>query len=450
MLYMMEVFMIGSIILLAVLILLNAVFASAEIAVISMNEAKLKKLTEEGNKKAVKLSRLTQQPARFLATIQVAITLAGFLSSAFAADYFAEPLVKALTDAGVPVPVNVLNSLSVVVITVILSYFSLIFGELVPKRIAMKKTEALALSLSGLLYTVSRLFAPLVSLLTVSTNGVLRLLGIDPEEADEQVTEEEIRMMLSEGSEQGNIDQADSEMIQNIFDFDDISAEQVCTHRIDVLSLNMEDSMKEWEKTIFESRHTYYPVYKENTDNIIGILDTKDYFRTSDRTRENVLKTSLDEPWFVPENIKANVLFQNMKTTRKYFAVLIDEYGGMSGIITLHDLIETLVGDLYDLEDAVPGPEIQKTGENTFKILGSADLDDVAEILDIALPTDTFDTFSGYVCDLIGRVPADGESFVCDTDYLKIQVHTVINHRVGETTVIRKENILSESEEETS
>ena len=139
-----------------------------------------------------------------------------------------------------------------------------------------------------------------------------------------------------------------------------------------------------------------------------------------------------------------------MKTTRKYFAVLIDEYGGMSGIITLHDLIETLVGDLYDLEDAVPGPEIQKTEENTFKILGSADLDDVAEMLDIALPTDTFDTFSGYVCDLIGRVPADGESFVCDTDYLKIQVHTVINHRVGETTVIRKENILSESEEETS
>ncbi|HJC50903.1 MAG TPA: hemolysin family protein [Candidatus Anaerostipes avistercoris] len=442
--------MIGSILLLAILILLNAVFASAEIAVISMNEAKLKKLTEEGNKKAIKLSRLTEQPARFLATIQVAITLAGFLSSAFAADYFAEPLVKALTDAGVPIPINVLNTLSVVLITVILSYFSLIFGELVPKRIAMKKTESLALALSGLLYTVSRLFSPLVGLLTVSTNGVLRLMGIDPEEADEQVTEEEIRMMLSEGSEQGNIDQTDSEMIQNIFDFDDICAEQVCTHRIDVTSLNIDDSMKEWEKTIFESRHTYYPVYKENTDNIVGILDTKDYFRTNSRTRENVLKTSLDEPWFVPENIKANVLFQNMKATRKYFAVLIDEYGGMSGIITLHDLIETLVGDLYDLEDNIEGPEIQKTGEDTWKILGSAPLDDVAEALEIDLPANTFDTFSGYLCDQIGRVPANDESFVCETDTLKIQVHTVVNHRIGETTVTKKDSLLSNKDSKES
>ena len=433
--------MIGSIFLLVILILLNAVFASAEIAVLSMNEAKLKLLTEQGNKKAIKLTKLTRQPARFLATIQVAITLAGFLSSAFAADYFAEPLVSMLLQAGIPVPVKVLNSLSVIVITILLSYFSLVFGELVPKRIAMKKAESLALSLAGILYTVSRVAAPLVSLLTVSTNGVLKLLGINPEATEEQVTEEEIRMMLSEGSQQGTIAKDETEIIQNVFDFDDTSAEQICTHRIDVLSLNYEDSLNTWEELIFNSRHTYYPVYGKNTDNIVGILNTRDYFRTSIKTKESILKNALETPWFVPENRKANVLFQEMKKSRHYFAVLIDEYGGMSGIITLHDLMEALVGDLYEEEDDLQRPEILKTDENTWNILGSASLDDVAKALDIKLPVERYDTYNGYVCDIIGRIPASGENFACEADGLMIQVHTIVNHCIGESTVqvIQKE-----------
>lgn len=433
--------MIGSIFLLVILILLNAVFASAEIAVLSMNEAKLKLLTEQGNKKAIKLTKLTRQPARFLATIQVAITLAGFLSSAFAADYFAEPLVSMLLQAGIPVPVKVLNSLSVIVITILLSYFSLVFGELVPKRIAMKKAESLALSLAGILYTVSRVTAPLVSLLTVSTNGVLKLLGINPEATEEQVTEEEIRMMLSEGSQQGTIAKDETEIIQNVFDFDDTSAEQICTHRIDVLSLNYEDSLNTWEELIFNSRHTYYPVYGKNTDNIVGILNTRDYFRTSIKTKESILKNALETPWFVPENRKANVLFQEMKKSRHYFAVLIDEYGGMSGIITLHDLMEALVGDLYEEEEDLQRPEILKTDENTWNILGSASLDDVAKALDIKLPVERYDTYNGYVCDIIGRIPASGENFACEADGLMIQVHTIVNHCIGESTVqvIQKE-----------
>lgn len=433
--------MIGSIFLLVILILLNAVFASAEIAVLSMNEAKLKLLTEQGNKKAIKLTKLTRQPARFLATIQVAITLAGFLSSAFAADYFAEPLVSMLLQAGIPVPVKVLNSLSVIVITILLSYFSLVFGELVPKRIAMKKAESLALSLAGILYTVSRVTAPLVSLLTVSTNGVLKLLGINPEATEEQVTEEKIRMMLSEGSQQGTIAKDETEIIQNVFDFDDTSAEQICTHRIDVLSLNYEDSLNTWEELIFNSRHTYYPVYGKNTDNIVGILNTRDYFRTSIKTKESILKNALETPWFVPENRKANVLFQEMKKSRHYFAVLIDEYGGMSGIITLHDLMEALVGDLYEEEDDLQRPEILKTDENTWNILGSASLDDVAKALDIKLPVERYDTYNGYVCDIIGRIPASGENFACEADGLMIQVHTIVNHCIGESTVqvIQKE-----------
>ena len=440
--------MIGSIILLIVLIFLNAIFASAEIAVISMNDAKLKKLTEEGNKKAIKLTKLTEQPARFLATIQVVITLAGFLNSAFAADYFADPLVDLFISLGAPVPRNVLSSVAVIIITVILSYFNLVFGELVPKRIAMKKTESLSLALASPLYTISKIFTPLVFLLTVSTNGVLRLLGIDPNESEEQVTEEEIRMMLSEGSQQGTIDQSETEMIQNVFDFNDISVEQICTHRIDVTSLDINDSLETWQGIIFESRHTFYPVYKENTDNIVGILNTKDYFRMENKSKEEIINHAIDKPWFVPENMKANVLFQNMKTSRKYIAVLIDEYGGMSGLITLHDLIEALVGDLYELEDAVQSPDIQQIGENSWEIQGSADLEDVAEALGIQLPTEDFDTYNGYVCDVIGRVPANGETFSCETEDLSIQVHSVVNHRIGDSTVIKKIKPETEAEED--
>lgn len=427
--------MIGSIILLIILIFLNAVFASAEIAVISMNESKLKKLTEEKNKKAIKLSRLTAQPARFLATIQVVITLAGFLNSAFAADYFAEPLVEFFIRMGVPVPEKVLSSIAVVLITVVLAYFNLVFGELVPKRIAMKKSDSLALSMAGMLYAISKIFTPLVALLTASTNGVLKLIGINPEESDEQVTEEEIRMMLSEGSQQGTIDKSETEIIQNVFDFNDISAEQICTHRIDVTSLDIADTLDTWDGVIFESRHTFYPVYRENTDNIVGILNTKDYFRSERKSKQQVIKTCLDKPWFVPENMKANVLFQKMKASRKYIAVLIDEYGGMSGLITLHDLIEALVGDLYELEDSIQAPEIQQIDDSTWEIQGSADLDDVAEALGIQLPTDDFDTYSGYICDVIGRVPGNGETFTCQTETMKIQVKTVVNHRIGETLV---------------
>ena len=430
--------MIGSIILLIVLIFLNAIFASAEIAVISMNDAKLKKLTEEGNKKAIKLTKLTEQPARFLATIQVVITLAGFLNSAFAADYFADPLVDLFVSLGVPIPRSVLSSVSVIIITVILSYFNLVFGELVPKRIAMKKTESLSLALAGPLYTISKIFTPLVFLLT----------GIDPNESEEQVTEEEIRMMLSEGSQQGTIDQSETEMIQNVFDFNDISVEQICTHRIDVTSLDINDSLETWQGIIFESRHTFYPVYKENTDNIIGILNTKDYFRMENKSKSEIVKHAIDKPWFVPENMKANVLFQNMKTSRKYIAVLIDEYGGMSGLITLHDLIEALVGDLYELEDAVQSPDILQIGENSWEIQGSADLGDVAEALGIELPTEDFDTYNGYVCDVIGRVPANGEIFSCETENLSIQVHSVVNHRIGDSTVIKKIKPEAEAEED--
>ena len=417
--------MLQSIILLVILIFLNATFASAEIAVISMNSAKLRKMTSEGDVRAKKLSYLTQQPARFLATIQVAITLAGLLQSAFAADNFADPLVAVLVNAGVPISQSILRNVSIIIITLILAYFNLVFGELVPKRLAMKKTDSMALGMARMLYAVSKVCKPVVWLLTVSTNGILKMFGMNPEEEDDKVTEEEIRMMLLEGNEQGTIQEEENNIIQNVFEFDDISVEEICTHRRDVVILDIDDSDKEWEETIFENRHTFYPICGRDSEDIIGILDTRDYFRLSDKSKKNLMDKAVDQPMFVPETMRANRLFRKMKESRSYFAVILDEYGALSGIITLHDLLEALVGELNEEEDPVKVEDIRKLNDDTWKIQGCAALEDVAEELDIELPVDEYDTFSGYICGVIGRVPDDDERFQCKNDLLDMEIHYV-------------------------
>lgn len=427
--------MIGSIILQVVLIALNAVFASAEIAVISMNAVYLKQLAQEGDMRAEKLLQLTEQPARFLATIQVAITLAGLLGSAYAADSFSDPLVEALIHTGIPVSEKVLDSAAVFVITLILAYFSLVFGELVPKRIAMKRSEQLALSLARMLYGVSKLFAPLVWLLTASTNGVLRLFGMNPQEKEESVSKEEICMLLNQGREQGVMEAEETEIIRNVLDWDDRTVEQLCTHRIDTVILDMEDDMEVWEQTIHKHRHTYYPICKDNTDNVTGVLDTRDYFRMTEKRREKVLQQAVDKPYFIPEGMTANVLFRQMKDTRRYFAVVIDEYGGFAGIITLHDLMEALVGDLDDVEEPETQPRIQQLAEGEWRIWGNAGLQEVAEALKLTLPVDMYDTYSGFVCGVIGRVPSDGERLCCESHGMHIQVEEVAHHRIVCTTV---------------
>ena len=406
--------MIGAILLQILLIFGNAVFASAEIAVISMNDAKLKRMTHDGDKRAKKLTALTEQPARFLATIQVAITLAGLMGGAFAAENFAGPLVGLLMSLGVPVPENVLHSVSVVLITLALTYFSLVFGELVPKRIAMKKPD------SSMLFGVWKLCKPVVWLLTFSTNQILRLLGVDPEEEDEVVTEEEIRMMLAEGREQGTIRPEESQMIQNVFEFDDTPAEQAGTHRKDVVFLHMEDEDAVWDQTILESRFTYFPVCRENRDNVIGILDTRDYFRLKDRSRESLMEHAVDRPFLVPETMRAHSLLSAMKKERKYFAVLLDEYGSVTGIVTLHDLVEELVGDLETEDEEERPEEIRQISENCWRIQGSAPLDEVEDALKLVLPREDYDTFNGYVWGLIDRIPADGEHFEVQVPGLKM------------------------------
>ena len=428
--------MIGALIIQIVLIAVNALFASSEIAVISMSEARLKMLSEEGDKRAKRLLNLTKQPAKFLATIQVAITLAGLLGGAFAAENFADPIVDLVLSLGVNIPRSAAHSVVVFLITLVLTYFSIVFGELVPKRLAMKKTESLSLSLSGILFFMSKICAPLVWLLTVSTNALLRLLGIDPNQNDEVVTEDEIKMMLMEGSQQGTIENDENEIIQNVFDMNDTSAEEVSTRRRDVVCLYLEDDMSVWADTIRGSHYTYFPVCGESQDDVVGVLNTKDYFRLDDLSRKSVMKNAVDKPFFVPEGIRADQLFSRMKQERKYFAIVIDEYGGMSGIVTVHDLMEELVGNMDD-EDTVREVEIRQLSDGRWEIRGSADLEEVAEKLDVQLPTDEHETFNGLVCGIVGRVPDEGEQFTCEGYGLKIHVKNVTGHRV-DTAIVEK------------
>lgn len=414
-----------------VLILCNAVFACAEIAVISMNDNKLAALAAAGDKRAVRLARLTSQPARFLATIQVAITLSGFLGSAFAAENFSDMLVAWVLSLGVRIPAATLDAISVVIITLILSYFTLVFGELVPKRVAMKKAEALALGLSGLISFIAKLFSPIVWMLTASTNLMLRLFGIDPNAEDEAVSEEEIRMMVDVGSQKGVIDRAEREMIQKVFEFDDLSVEEFATHRVEVDVLWLEDSPEQWDTLLRESRHSMFPVCGETADQVVGVLSAKDYFRLADRTRESVLQNAVRPPYFVPESLRADVLFRRMQQSRNHFAVVLDEYGGVSGIVTINDLLEQLVGALDDEQDeACAESELEQLDEHTWRICGSAELDQVARALAVSLPVEEYDTFGGFVFGAYGAIPEDGERFELDAGTLHITVTDVRDHRV--------------------
>ena len=423
------------------LIALNAVFACAEIAVIQFNDNKLAKMAENGDKRAIRLAQLTSQPARFLATIQVAITLSGFLGSAFAAENFSDPIVKGLLSLGLPLSEKALDSIVVVLITITLSYFTLVFGELVPKRVAMRKAEKLALGMAGAISGIARVFAPLVSLLTASTNLVLRLMGIDPNEEDEEVSEEEIRMMVDVGSETGAIDDEEKEFIQNVFEFDDITAGEVVTHRTDITVLFTEESDEVWKSTIFESRYNLYPVCEDSADNIIGVLHAKEYLRLEDKSRANVMAKAVRPAYYVPENVKADILFRNMKATRNGLAVVLDEYGGLCGIVTMNDLVELLVGDLGDDENPEDRADesIEQIGERTWKIAGRAALDEVESLLGLRLPDEDYETFNGYIFSILGTVPQDGTTLDVETDLMLVHITDILDHQIESAVVEVKE-----------
>ena len=400
------------IVLLIVLIALNAFFAAGEIALISLNETKMEKLAEDGDKKAKKICKLLQNSSRFLATIQIGVTLAGFLASATAAGYLAEPLAKWVLKLAPSLTAHAaaVETVSLVLITLIISYFSLVFGELVPKRIAMAKAEKLAFAMAGILTACSVIFAPFVKLLALSTNGVLRLCGIDPHADDDPVTEEEIRLMVDEGEDAGIIEESQRDMLENVFEFDDVDAEDLMTPRIDVAALDVTESIADAIDECMQKGYSRLPVYEEDIDHIIGVLYVKDLlpYVGKELPSSVTLKSLCRETLFVPATVKGSALFQQMSEKHLQMAIVIDEYGGTAGIVTVEDLLESIVGNMQDEFDH-ESEELEQTGDNAFEADGALDVEELSEQLDVEFPEGDYDTLAGFLLSELGHIPEIGE-----------------------------------------
>lgn len=411
--------MIKQILLQIILIALNAFFAATEIAVISLNEKKVRALAEDGNKKAVKMLKIIEEPTQFLSTIQIGITLAGFLGSAFAADNFAEVLSTAISKAFNLSADNtkIINTVAVVLVTLILSYFTLIFGELVPKRIAMKHKEKLANSVCGIISFLAAVLKPIIWFLTISTNAVLRLVGIDPHEKEEPVSEEDIVLMLDAGADEGSLDHDDIEYIKNVFKLDKMTAEDVMTPRKSVISISYDASDKEILDIIEEESYSRIPVYEDNPDKIIGILHACDYLLK--RNEKNFdLKSILHTPVFVPETVSLDVLFKDMQTDHNHLAVVVNEYGETSGIVTMEDILEEIVGEIWDERDEEID-EFKKIGDNTYKVLCTASLEDFREYFKLEDEEELdVSTVNGWITEITGIIPEVNYSF----DYKNLTV----------------------------
>ncbi len=397
--------------LLLALILLNAFFAMSEIAVISLNEQKVKKLAECGNKKAIKLQKLLDDMSGFLSTIQIGVTLAGFLASALAASNFAEPLAGLVAPVfGLSQPNGTLLSVSTVIVTVIISFFSLVLGELVPKSIAIKKSEKVAFGSVGLLLFFKSVMKPFVKVLTFSTNLIVRLFGIDPKQGDDEVTEEEIRLMVDAGEESGAIEESQKEMINNIFEFDDAPVSDVMTVRADMVVLEKQDSIDEAVKLATKEGFSRIPVYEDELDNIVGILYIKDLLPYIGKPIPESKKLSriMREAVFVPESKKCADLFEEMTENHNHMVIVSDEYGSVTGLVTIEDLLETIVGNIQDEYDTEE-EETVKRSDGTVEIDGSADIEELSQELHIDFPQGEYDTIGGFIMSELGRIPNKDE-----------------------------------------
>ena len=416
-----------------VLIAVNALFAATEIAVISLNETKVRRMAEGGDRKAAKMLRMVTEPTGFLSTIQICITLAGFLGSAFAADNFSDKLVNWLiNDCGVSgVSPSALDTISVIIITLVLSYFTLVLGELVPKRIAMKRPEGIARAVSGLMIGMTTVLRPAIWLLTVSTNGVLRLCGIDPKDNAEEVSEEEIIMMLDEGEEAGSIESGEKELIKNVFSLNDTTAEDVMVHRSQVAFLKRDDARTTLLNEIAESGYSRFPVYGENIDDIVGILYAKTYLTAQSRGERCEMKDFLMPPRFVHASTHINRILLDMQREHAHMAVVVDDYGGVIGIITLEDILEELVGEIWDESDEVI-ENIRERPDGSYDINGSTRLSDMCESVGCSIDSNA-DTVGGWVTETRGGIPASGESFECSG--MLVTVEATDERRVLEVNV---------------
>ncbi len=429
--------MFSEIILLVILIALNAFFAAAEIAFISLNDNKIDIQAKEGNKKAKSIKGMLENPSKFLATIQIGITLAGFLSSAFASEAFASELAPVLFRLAPAISLQSWNKIAIIIITMILSYFTLIFGELVPKRVAMKYSEKLAFASIGIIKTISILTAPFVKFLTVSTNIVSKILGVGAVE-EETVTEEEIRMMVDVGEEKGTIDTEEKAMINNIFEFNDKAVSEIMTPRKDVFALDMNLSIsKVIEELTEDFRYSRVPVYDETIDNIKGIVYVKDIL-LSTKNKNVRVRNLVKEAYFVPETKLVNELFEELRKNRKQIAIILDEYGGTSGIVTMEDILEEIVGEIYDEYDEID-KKYEKIDENTYLMSGGMSISDVEKLLDIEIPEGDYDTLSGYLLDELGRIPNEKEKPIIETENAVYKVEKTAENRIIKVKVCKQE-----------
>lgn len=420
--------MITQIVILVVLILLNAYFAASEIAFISLNDTKIEKQAKEGNKKAKQIQKMLKTPSEFLATIQIGITLAGFLSSAFASDAFADILAPALYKIFPMISIQVFKGISIVLITIILSFFTLVFGELVPKRLAMKYYEKIAFSSIGVIKFLSIITLPFVKVLSAVTNFISKLFGISENE-EEVVTEEEIKMMIDEGEEKGTIQQEEKEMIHNIFEFNDITVSEVMTHRTDVYAIEIDSEINDIIKELDAYKYSRIPVYEETIDNIKGILFVKDLLKYLHGKKAIKIKNIMREAYFVSENKPINELFKNLQKNKMQMAIVVDEYGGIAGIVTMEDLLEEIVGNIFDEYDEFEN-DYTKIDDNTFLINGSVSINDLKKILKIDLPEGDYETLSGYLINLLGRLPKDNETPIIETKQVNYKIEKSEDKRI--------------------
>lgn len=423
---------------LVVLVGVNAFFASSEIAIISLNDNKIKKMADEGDKKAGLLQSLISEPSRFLATIQVGITLSGLLASAFAAESFADRLSGTVEAIGIPIDPSVVKLLSLVIITLLLSYFTLVFGELVPKRVAMQKPERISMIAIKPLSVLSRITSPFVRFLTLSTNFIIRIFGGNPDADEEEITEEEIRMMVDVGQERGVIQGSEKEMINNIFEFDNTLVSEIMTHRTDIIAVPIDAELDEILDMAINEKYTRVPVYEDVIDNIIGILHLKDLIPfLKDNQRESFsLRKIIRQPYYIPASKKTDQLFTEFQKNKVHMAVVIDEYGGTAGIVTIEDLLEEIVGNIWDEYDEEE-KEIEKVDENTFVINGTMELDEVAEFLNIRLPVDSYETLSGFLTGELGRIPEEDEKPVVEYEGIVFKVEEIDEKRIAKVKVCR-------------
>lgn len=417
----------GQIILLIILTLVNSFFACAEMAMVSVNKNKIRRLADEGKKSARLVQKFLEEPTKFLSTIQVAITLAGFFSSAAAATGLSKPLGFWLSNHDIPYG----SQISLISVTLILSYFTLVFGELVPKRIALQKPEAISMFCVKPIKTIAKIAAPFIKLLTFSTDLFTKPFGIGKGNTEEMLSREELKSLVSEGQAHGVLNKKEKEMINSIMEFDDKMAKEIMTPKINVSAIDILDPKEDNIKKLLGTKYTRIPVYEEDIDNIIGIIYIKDFLKEAvKRGQEDIdIKDIISKPYLVPESKIIKDLFRELQQSKKQIAVLIDEYGGFSGIVTMEDLVEEVMGDIEDEYDTVSN-KIKKLDDSTYIIDGLTTIGEMNNRLDLNLYSENYDTISGFLIDHLGSIPQEQDDRTIEIDNLVFKLESVKHKRI--------------------